>query len=145
VQATDRRQRGDWARFVQDLVDGRYKDADRVALVMDQLNIHSPASLYEAFPPAEAKRVEPRGSPDIADRLEIHHTPKHGSWLNMAGIELSALSRDLPDRVNGKAALERHVAAWQQRRSAATTKTQWRFTTTDARIKLRKLYPAMDG
>jgi hypothetical protein len=85
---TDRRQRGDWARFVRGLVDGRYKDADRVVLVLDQLNTHSPASLYEAFPPEEAKRV--------ADRLEIHHTPKHGSWLNMAETELSALGRDLP-------------------------------------------------
>ena len=85
VQVTERRQRGDWAHFVRDLVDGRYKDADQVVLVMDQLNIHSPASLYEAFPPAEAKR--------IADRLEVHHTPKHGSWLNMAEIELSVLNR----------------------------------------------------
>jgi hypothetical protein len=88
VQVTQRRQRGDWAHFVRDLVDGRYKDADRLVLVMDQLNIHSPASLYEAFPPAEAKR--------IADKLEVHHTPKHGSWLNMAEIELSVLRRDLP-------------------------------------------------
>lgn len=89
--------------------------------------------------------VEPRGSPDIADRLEIHHTPKHGSWLNMAEIEPSALSRDLPDRVAGKATLERHVAAWQRRRNTATTKVDWRFTIADARIKLRKLYPTTDS
>jgi hypothetical protein len=76
VQVTERRQRGDWAHFVRDLVDGRYKDADQIVLVMDQLNIHSPASLYEAFPPAEARRV--------MNKLEIHHTPKHGLWLNMA-------------------------------------------------------------
>ena len=100
-------------------------------------SLASPASLYEAFPPAEAKR--------IADRLEIHHTPKHGSWLNMAEIELSALSRDLPDRVAGKATLERHIAAWQRRRNTATTKADWRFTTADARIKLRKLYPITDS
>ena len=90
VAVTDRRRREDWAHFVRDLVDGRYRQADKLVLVMDQLNTHSPASLYEAFAPAEAKRV--------ADRLEIHHTPKHGSWLNMAEIELSALGRDLPDR-----------------------------------------------
>jgi hypothetical protein len=135
VQVTERRQRGDWARFVRGLVDGRYKDADRIVLVMDQLNIHSPASLYEAFPPAEAKR--------IVDRLEVHHTPKHGSWLNMAEVELSVFRRDLPDRVGDKATLERHAAAWQHRRNATATKADWRFTTADARIKLRRLYPTM--
>jgi hypothetical protein len=86
VAVTDRRRREDWAYFVRDLVDGRYREADKVVLVMDQLNTHSPASLYQAFAPDEAKR--------LADRLEIHHTPKHGSWLNMAEIELSALGRD---------------------------------------------------
>jgi DDE superfamily endonuclease len=135
VQVTERRQRGDWAHFVRDLVDGRYKDADQIVLVMDQLNIHSPASLYEAFPPAEARRV--------MNKLEIHHTPKHGSWLNMAEIELSVFRRDLPERVASKATLERHAAAWQRRRNAATTKADWRFTTADARIKLRKLYPSV--
>ena len=85
VAVTDQRRREDWARFVRDLVDGRYREADKLVLVMDQLNTHSPASLYEAFAPEEAKR--------LADRLEIHHTPKHGSWLNMAEIELSALGR----------------------------------------------------
>jgi hypothetical protein len=137
VAVTDQRRRGDWARFVRGLVDGRYKDADRIVLVMDQLNTHSPASLYEAFAPEEAKR--------IADRLEIHHTPKHGSWLNMAEIEFSVLGRDLPDRVEDKATLERHVEAWQRRRNAARTKADWQFTTKDARIKLRKLYPTMES
>lgn len=137
VAVTELRQRGDWARFVRDLVDGRYKDADRVVLVIDQLNIHSSASLYEAFAPEEAKR--------IADRLEIHHTPKHGSWLNMAEIEFSVLGRDLPDRVDDRATLERHIEAWQRRRNAAATKADWQFTTQDARIKLRKLYPAREG
>ncbi len=135
LQVTERRQRGDWAHFIRDLVDGRYKDADKVVLVMDQLNIHSPASLYEAFPPAEARRV--------ADKLEIHHTPKHGSWLNMAEIELSVFRRDLPERVAGRATLERHAAAWQHRRNTTATKADWRFTTADARIKLRKLYPSI--
>jgi len=81
----------------------------------------------------------------IADRLEIHHTPKHGSWLNMAEIELSALGRDLPDRVDDRATLERHVHAWRHRRNAVAVRADWQFTTTDARIKLRKLYPTMEG
>jgi hypothetical protein len=137
VALTDRRRREDWARFVRDLVDGRYREADKLVLVMDQLNTHSPASLYQAFAPEEAKR--------IADRLEIHHTPKHGSWLNMAEIELSALGRDLPDRVGDRATLERHVQAWQHRRNASAIRADWQFTTKDARIKLRKLYPTMEG
>lgn len=136
VTVTDRRRREDWAHFVRDLVDGRYREADKIVLVMDQLNTHSPAALYQAFAPAEAKR--------IADRLEIHHTPKHGSWLNMAEIELSALGRDLPDRVGDKAALQRHVHAWRNRRNAAAIRADWQFTTRDARIKLRKLYPTME-
>src|SRR4051812_6174225 len=101
-----------------------------------QAVLNSPASLYEAFAPEEAKR--------LADRLEIHHTPKHGSWLNMAEIELSALGRDLPDRVGDRATLERHVQAWQQRRKAAATTADWQFTAKDARIKLRKLYPTIE-
>src|SRR3954464_1079318 len=104
---------------------------------MDQLNTHSPASLYEAFAPEEAKR--------LADRLEIHHTPKHGSWLNMAEVELSALSRDLPDRVGDEPAMTTHVSDWESRRNRAKVKANWQFTTADARIKLRKLYPTVDG
>jgi hypothetical protein len=137
VVATDTRKRGDFARFVKGLLDGRYKDAEKLVLVMDQLNTHSPASLYEAFGPAEAKR--------LADRLEVHHTPKHGSWLNMAEIELSALARDLPERVGDRAALEQHLSAWEKRRNGATVKADWQFTTADARIKLRKLYPTVDA
>jgi hypothetical protein len=136
VQVTDHRCRTDWAAFVRELADARYKDADRVILVMDQLNTHSPASLYEAFPPEEARR--------LAEKIEIHHTPKHGSWLDMAEIELSALSRDLPNRMGDKATLERHTAAWEQRRNTAQVKANWQFTTTDARIKLRKLYPSLE-
>jgi DDE superfamily endonuclease len=137
VRVTDHRCREDWAVFVKGLMDGRYKDATTIILVMDQLNTHTPASLYEAFPPEEARR--------LAARLEIHHTPKHGSWLDMAEIELSVLGRDLPQRVADRPALERQVAAWERRRNKAGVKADWRFTTADARIKLRKLYPPIDG
>jgi hypothetical protein len=136
VGVTDTRTRRDWAHFVRDLVDGRYREAEAVVLVMDQLNTHSKASLYEAFPPGEAERV--------ASRLEIHHTPKHGSWLNMAEIELSALGRDLPERLGERTALVGHVSAWEGRRNGEGVKADWQFTTADARIKLRKLYPTVD-
>jgi hypothetical protein len=134
---TDSRKRCDWARFVKMLLEGRYREAERIILVMDQLNTHSPASLYEALPPDEARR--------LADRLEIHHTPKHGSWLNMAEIEFSALGRDLPERVADRPTMERCLAAWEQRRNSASITANWRFTTTDARIKLRKLYPTFNA
>jgi hypothetical protein len=137
VAVAEGRKRGDWARFVRGLLDERYADAEKVVLVMDQLNTHSPASLYDAFPPEEAKR--------LADRLEIHHTPKHGSWLNLAEVEFSALARDLPERVGNRPDLERHVAAWERRRNGAGVAAAWRFTTVDARIKLRKLYPTLDA
>jgi DDE superfamily endonuclease len=136
VAVTDTRKRGDWAHFVRHLVDEQYRDAERIVLVMDQLNTHSPASFYEVFPPEEARR--------LAGRLEIHHTPKHGSWLNMAEIELSVLARDLPERVGTRATLEQCVSAWEQRRNQAGVKADWQFTTTDARIKLRKLYPTVE-
>jgi hypothetical protein len=137
LRVTERRCRTDWAAFVKSLADGRYKDADTIVLVMDQLNTHTPASLYEAFPPEEARR--------LAEKLEIHHTPKHGSWLDMAEIELSALARDLPQRVGDRVALERHTAAWEQRRNAVQIKANWQFTAADARIKLRKLYPSLES
>ncbi|MGX2040442.1 IS630 family transposase [Methylocaldum sp. MU1018] len=137
VQVTDGRTRKDFAHVVRDLVEGRYRDAEKVVLVMDQLNTHSTASLYEAFPPDEARQ--------LAERLEIHHTPKHGSWLDMAEIELSALARDLPERVGERADLVRHVAAWTQRRNQVQVTANWQFTTADARIKLRKLYPTIEG
>lgn len=108
------------------MVEGRYRDAAKVVLVMDQLNTHSPASRYEIFPPEEARR--------LADRLEIHRTPKHGSWLNMAEIEFSALARDLPERVGDRLTLDRHVAAWERRRNDAEVAADWRFATADARI-----------
>lgn len=137
VRVSDQRTRRDWAHCVQDLVDVHYPDADRIVLVMDQLNTHSPASLYAAFPPAEAKR--------IADKLEIHATPKHGSWLNMAEIELSVLQRQcLGQRFTERAALEQAVQAWVATRNATTHRIDWQFTTTDARIKLKRLYPAFE-
>ncbi len=136
VEVTERRTRTDWAEQIKALVDCRYPEAERIVLVMDNLNTHSPASLYEASAPAEAKR--------LADKLEIHHTPKHGSWLNMAEIELSVLSRQcLNRRVPDFAALEAEVAAWQQRRDGLGTSIDWRFTTEDARIKLKRLYPSL--
>ena len=120
-----------------DLLEGPYREVPTLVLVMDQLNTHSPASFYEVFAPEKAKC--------LADRLEIHHTPKHGSWLNRAEIELSVLARDLPERIGDRAALEQQVSAWEQRRNRVGVKADWQFTTTDARIKLRKLYPTVEG
>jgi DDE superfamily endonuclease len=136
VRISNQRTRIDWAHCIQELVDEHYPQADRLVLVMDQLNTHSPASLDEAFPPSEAKR--------LADKLEIHSTPKHGSWLNMAEIELSVLARQCLDRRLGdRATLRREVAAWVAARNGAARTIDWRFTTEDARIKLKRLYPAI--
>jgi DDE superfamily endonuclease len=136
VAVTAQRRRSDWAHFVRALLDGRYRDAERIVLVMDQLNTHSAASLYEAFPPDEARR--------LAERLEIHHTPKHGSWLNMAEIELSALARQaLARRLACQDTLERRVEHWEAERNAARTTVDWQFTTENARTKLRTLYPSL--
>ena len=138
VRVSAQRTRIDWAHCVRELVDVHYPDAERVVLVQDQLNTHTPASLYEAFPPEEARR--------IAARLELHYTPKHGSWLNMAELELSALQRQCLDRRLGdRATVEREVAAWVKRRNGAEAAIDWRFTTEDARIKLKRLYPAVHG
>jgi transposase len=135
IDITERRTKVDWARRIKELVDERYPDAGRIVLVMDNLNTHTPASLYETFCPEEARR--------IASRLEIHYTPKHGSWLNMAEIELSVLGRQcLERRVPDFETLEREAHAWQQRRDAAGITIDWRFTTDDARIKLKRLYPS---
>jgi hypothetical protein len=136
VRVRDRRTAVDWAHVVKEVVDELYPAAERIVLVMDNLNTHTPASLYEAFPPAEAKR--------LADKLEIHYTPKHGSWLNMAELELSVLARQcLEDRFATAAALTTAVAAWEHARNGAQTTINWRFTTADARIKLKHLYPAI--
>ena len=138
VTVTERRTAIDWAHQIKELVDGRYPTAERIVLVLDNLNTHTPGSLYEAFPPAEAKR--------LADKLEIHYTPKHGSWLNIAEIELSALSRQCLDRrIPDQATLQAEVAAWADRRNAATATVDWRFTAADARIKLKRLYPKIQA
>ena len=138
VLASDRRTRLDFAHVVRHLADVCYPEAERIVLVTDQLNTHGPASLYAAFPPVEAKR--------IADRIEIHHTPKHGSWLNVAEIELAVLQRQcLRRRLPDRAAAEREVAAWAARRNATGSRVSWHFTTADARTKLRRLYPALEG
>lgn len=133
---TDHRTRVDWARLIKDLIDIRHPDAEKIVLVMDQLNTHSPASLYEAFSPTEAKR--------LTDKLEIHLTPKHGSWLNIAEIEFSVLSRQCLDRrIANIETLKQEVQSYQERRDALGTKVNWRFTTADARIKLKRLYPSL--
>ncbi len=136
VQVTERRTKKDWAAYVKHLVDDRYKEAHRVVLVMDNLNTHTPASLYEAFEPAEAKR--------IADKLEIHYTPKHGSWLNMAEIELSVLGRRLPRRLSDAASLAAAVKTMTEQRNRNSTGVNWQFVAEDARIKLKRLYPVIE-
>ena len=136
VEVTDRRTKADWARVVKKLVDEDYVDKERIVLVMDNLNTHHPASLYQAFEPAEARR--------IAQRLEIHYTPKHGSWLNMAEIELGVLARQCLDRrIPSQEVLERETGAWQDQRNRDVIQVDWRFTTEDARIKLKSLYPSI--
>jgi hypothetical protein len=137
VKVTARRTKEDWAYCMRDLVDVHFPEALRIRLVEDNLNTHDPAALYEVFPAAEAKR--------ILDRLEFHYTPKHGSWLNMAEIEFSVLSRQcLHPRIPDKPALEREVAAWEAERNQKQATVHWRFTTTDARIKLKRLYPSIE-
>jgi hypothetical protein len=138
VTITAQRRRQEFAHVVRDLLEGRYKNADKVVLVLDQLNTHSASSFYEAFPPTEAKR--------LIERLEIHHTPKHGSWLNMAEIELSALGRQcLSRRIPTVQRLHAETKAWEQTRNQRKLKVNWQFTTKDARIKLRALYPSING
>jgi hypothetical protein len=138
VTVSARRTRIDWAHCIKNLADVHYPDAERIVLVQDNLNTHTPASLYEAFAPTEAKR--------LADRLELHYTPKHGSWLNMAEIELSVLAEQCLDRrLADQATLEREVTAWQAARNADGRGVDWRFTTEDARIKLKHLYPATEN
>ena len=136
VKVTDRRTSQDWAQLMRQLVDEHYPEAEVVTLVLDNLNTHTPASLYQTFEPEEARR--------IARRLEIHYTPKHGSWLNMAEIELSVLSRQCLDRrIPDQTTLAQEVAGWQDGRNRAGATVDWRFTTDDARIKLKKLYPSI--
>lgn len=137
VLVTERRTRRDFAAAIRELVDVQFPAADKLVLVMDNLNTHTAASLYEAFPPAEAKR--------LWDRLEVHYTPKHGSWLNIAEIELSVLGRQCLDRrIADSATMAAEVAAWVAARNAEQVRVNWRFTTADARIKLKHLYPMFD-
>lgn len=134
VKVTAQRTKIDFAHVIRDLVDKYYPKAERIVLVMDNLNTHKPASLYEAFPPHEAQR--------LLSKLEIHYTPKHGSWLNMAEIELGILNRQcLNRRIPEHAMLKSEVAAWSCQRNASHRKIDWQFTTKDARIKLKRLYP----
>jgi DDE superfamily endonuclease len=138
VAVTARRTRTDWAAFMRELADTVYPTAERIVVVLDNLNTHGPASFYEAYPPAEARR--------LAQRFEFHYTPKHGSWLNVAEIELSVLERQCLDRrIPAAALLEREVAAWVTRRNATATTIDWQFTTADARIKLKHLYPSVQA
>jgi transposase len=134
VWVRERRTNLDFAQVLRDLVDVVYPDAERIVLVVDNLNIHHPACLYERFDPAEARR--------IASKIEWHYTPEHGSWLNIAECELSVLKRQcLKGRVPTIDAVDQKVAAWQERRNKAQVTIDWRFTTDDARIKLKRLYP----
>jgi hypothetical protein len=136
VKVTDRRTKLDFAEVIRELVDVHYPAADKIVLVMDNLNTHKIGSLYEAFAPAEARR--------LIGKLEIHYTPKHGSWLNMAETELSVLTKQCLDRrIPDASTLTQEVAAWVQQQNAAHATVHWRFTTDKARIKLKRLYPSI--
>ena len=138
VKVTDRRTKHDWAYCMQDLVEVHFPGAERIPVVQDQLNTHNPAALYEVFEPAAAKR--------ILDRLEFHYTPKHGSWLNIAEIELSVLTQQcLDQRIPDRVTLEQETLAWETARNAAGATVDWQFTTPDARIKLKHLYPKIES
>jgi hypothetical protein len=135
VEVTDRRTKQDFAHCMQMLVDGYYPEAEVIRVIVDNLNTHTPAALYETFPPAEAHR--------ILQHLEFHYTPKHGSWLNMVEIEFSVVtSQCLQRRLPDKATVQHHIAAWERQRNDAKATVQWRFTTEKARTKLQRLYPS---
>ena len=136
VAVTEHRTRIDWALQIKQMLVERYPDAHKVRLVMDNLNTHNIASLYEAFEPGEARR--------LAERLEVHYTPKHGSWLNMAEIELSVLKGQcLGRRIADMVTMQAEVSAWKKNRNNSARKIDWQFTTADARIKLKRLYPKL--
>ncbi len=137
VKVTDRHTKIDWAHLIKELVDKHFPDK-KIILVMDNLNTHKLGSLYEAFMPEEARR--------IAERLEIHYTPKHGSWLDMAEIEIGVLSRQCLDRrIPDQDILRTEIAAWEKQRNQNAVCVNWRFTTEDARIKLKSLYPSIQS
>jgi hypothetical protein len=134
VSVREQKTKRDWAEEIRELVDTDFPEAEKIVLVMDNLNTHTPGALYEAFSPAEARR--------ILERLEIHHTPNHGSWLNIAEIELSVLTKQCLDRrMPDVATLRSEAAAWSRDRNAAEKRVQWQFTTEKARVKLKRLYP----
>ena len=136
VRVREQRTRDDFAEVIRELCDQLYPAAEKIVLVMDQLNTHGTASLYQAFVPSEARR--------LAEKLEIHHTPKHGSWLNMAEIELSILSRQcMNDYFESREQLAGRVTPWERSRNDKQAGINWRFTTADARIKLKRLYPTI--
>jgi hypothetical protein len=138
VEVTDQRTSVDYAQQMKYLVDKRYPEAEKIRLVQDNLNTHVKASLYKAFSPDEARR--------ILNKLEFHYTPKHGSWLNMAEIELSVLNRQcLNRRISDKEILIQEVKAWEQQRNQNSSPVNWQFTTEDARIKLTRLYPSVSA
>ena len=137
VEVTERKTNRDFARLIRRVVDEWYPSAAKVVLVLDNLSTHTPAALYEAFEPAEARR--------LVEKIEWHYTPKHGSWLNVAEMELSVLARQCLDRrIPDLEALRREVAAWVATRNRAVAKVHWQFTTADARVKLKKLYPSIE-
>jgi len=136
VWVTERRTAKDFAEVLRWLAEDVYPEAAKVVLVCDNLNTHKPACLYEAFPPEQARR--------IAERLEWHYTPRHGSWLNMAEVELAALSKQcLGRRIGSREELEREVSAWQEERNERMVGARWQFTTAKARVKLHRLYPSL--
>lgn len=138
IRVTDRRTKIDWAKAMRDIANNHFPEAKKIIVVMDNLNTHNPSSFYEAFEPEEAKR--------ILDRFKFHYTPKHGSWLNMAEIELSVLSKQcLSRRIPNQAVLKQETLAWEKKRNTEKKTINWRFTTEDARIKLRRLYPMLEG
>lgn len=138
VTVRERKTNRDWAECIREMVEVHYPQAERITLVMDNLSTHKLASLYEVYEPEQAR--------EIARKLEIHYTPKHGSWLNMAEIELSVMSRQcLKRRIEDRETLAKEVAAWEKSRNAESAKVDWRFSTADARIKLKRLYPSIHG
>jgi hypothetical protein len=137
VRVTERKTSVDFARFLGQVSDDWYPEAERIVLVLDNLSTHTPAALYEAFEPPEARR--------LAERFEWHYTPKHGSWLNVAEMELSVLARQCLDRrIPDPETLRREVAAWEAERNAAVVRVEWQFATADARVRLKKLYPSVE-
>lgn len=137
VKVTESRTKKDWAEFIREIADEQYPNAKKITLVMDNLNTHKPGSLYEAFPPTEAKR--------ILDRFEFVYTPKHGSWLNMAEIELNVLNGQcLNRRIDNMEEIKKETKAWQDHRNSKKCTINWQFKTKDARVKLKRLYPSID-